>query len=454
MSTLCISHEHWKRTHEHLYRSPGEHFAFFLAKFTQSMQRPVFIVDDVLLIEDREVEIIRSGWVLSNSAVTRVINAAAKSGCALIEVHNHGGALPRFSGTDRFGFREFVPYVLDSLRDRPYGATVWGDETVYAEYFAQGGAKGIIDSIVVHGGCLDQVVSRDDDQRGVAERFDRQTPWFTAAGQRKLGRLRVGIAGLGGTGSPLVQNLVYIGVRDFLLVDHDISDETSMNRLVTATAADVGTQKSVLARRLIKAVAPDARVEVLTTKVQSPEALDAIKGVDVLFGCVDNDGARLVLNEMALAYAIPYFDLGVGIEAKRGRVEVAGGRLAVVLPGGPCLNCMNQIDPNEARYWLATEDQRAFMHRQGYVKGMDAPSPSVAALNAAMAATAATEFAIYATGQRTISPYSELDILGVGQKVKSQWLTPVAVKAKPGCPSCDHAGLADGAALERRYSLS
>jgi molybdopterin/thiamine biosynthesis adenylyltransferase len=450
---MRIAHEQWKRTHDHLFGAPGEHFAFFLAKFTDTNKGPVFIVQDTLLIDDREVEITRSGWVLSNTAITRVINLAVKTGCALVEAHNHGGVMPRFSGTDRAGFREFVPYVLDSLRDRPYGATVWGDDSVYAEYFGQGGATGIIDSIVVYGTRLDQVVSRDDDQRGVAERFDRQAPWFTAAGQRKLGRLRVGIVGAGGTGSTLAQNLVFLGARDFVIIDHDNSDETSMNRLVTATAADVGTPKAMLARRLIKAVAPDARVEMFTSTTQALAALNAVKSVDALFGCVDNDGARVVLNELALAYGIPYFDLAVGIEAERGRVDAAGGRLAVVLPGGPCLYCMNQIDKEEARYWLATPDQQAFMRRQGYVLGMDAAAPSVVAVNATIAAAAATEFAVYVSGLRAVSVYTDFDILGTARAIKSQWLTPVAVEKKVGCPACELACMADNAAVVKRYTV-
>ena len=256
---------------------------------------------------------------------------------------------------------------------------------------------------------------------------------------------------MGGTGSPLVQNLVYLGARDFLLVEPDASDETSMNRLVTATAADVGTPKGILAQRLVKAVMPEATVRILPTQLQSAQALDALKGVDVIFGCVDNDGARVVLNEIALAYDIPFFDLAVGIEAKEGRVECAGGRLAAVLPGGPCLYCMNQIDVDEARYWLATEEQREFMRRRGYVTGMDVRAPSVVALNAALAAAAASELAVYISGARSVQPLSEFDLLGAGRSVKGQWLTPIRTSRKPGCPACDLAGIGDRAEIEQRY---
>jgi|CXWL01.1.fsa_nt_gi molybdopterin/thiamine biosynthesis adenylyltransferase len=452
MSTIRIPNEVSAKVYAHLYTRPGEHFAFFLATWTLSRGHPVFNVQDVVLIPDEEVEMSRTGWSLSIGAITDVINAAARTGHALIEIHNHGGDMPRFSRTDRAGLGNFVPYVLDSLRGRPYAATVWGESTIYAEYFMPEGGSGIVQSVLVYGNRLDQRVSRQDDGTNPPQRFDRQLPWFTLAGQRRLGRLKIAIVGLGGTGSPLVQNLVYLGVRDFLVVDPDASDETSLNRLVTATAADIETAKVVLARRLVKSVAPEARVEVFPEQLQSTAVLDALKGVDVIFGCVDNDGARVVLNEMARAYQIPYFDLGVGIEAQNGRVNTAGGRLAVVLSGGPCLHCMDQIDVEEARYWLSTEEQRQSARRMGYVTGMDEVSPSVAALNAAVAAAAAIEFSVYVSGGRQIQPLSEFDLLGIGRSIKGQWLTPVRVFRKACCPVCDHESVGDNADIERRYA--
>ncbi len=276
MAAIRIPSAVWAKTYAHLFTMSGEHFAFFLAAWTLSDGCPVFIVKDVVLIADEEVEISLTGWSLSVNAITRAINAAVHAGCALVEIHNHGGKLPRFSWTDRIGFGEFVPYVLDSLRGRPYGATVWGDSTIYAEYFMPDGRSGVVDSVVIYGDKLDQWVSRDDDQARPIVRFDRQNPWFTDIGQRKLGRLKIALPGLGGTGSPLVQDLVYLGAHDFVLIEPVVSDETSMNRLVTAFAADVDTPKGILARRLVKAVAPEATVSVIPKQLQSAQALDAL----------------------------------------------------------------------------------------------------------------------------------------------------------------------------------
>jgi molybdopterin/thiamine biosynthesis adenylyltransferase len=283
----------------------------------------------------------------------------------------------------------------------------------------------------------------------VALTFDRQLLWFTPQGQRALERIRVGIVGNGGTGAPLLQDLVYLGVRNFVLVDDDAADDTSMNRVVTAAAADIGTSKSILGRRLIKSVAPEASVTVITEKVQSLAAIDALKGVDVLFGCVDNDGARLILNEIALAYCIPYFDLAVGIEVENGLVKVAGGRVTAVLPGGPCLHCMKQIDAEEARFFLSDTAEQARQIARGYVRGMDVKAPSVVSLNATIAAVVTNEFAIYVSGLRPVNVHSDIDILGVGRPLKAQWMTPISADIDPACVQCALAGVADSTCIER-----
>jgi len=439
----------WTAVHTHLFATPGEHFAFLRARVSRSGGAPVFLVYDAMLIPDDCVTITETGWELSTEALIEVINAAVRAGDALIEVHNHGGHTPRFSPTDRKGLRDFPTYVCDSLPGRPYGATVWGDSTVYGEYFMADGTAGVIGSITVLGSRLRQIVSLDDDLAAVPTAFDRQLPWFSTEGQRQMGRLRVAIVGAGGTGSQLVQNLVYLGIRDFLIIEHDQADDTNQNRLVTSTAADLETPKAILARRLIRSVAPTARARVIEAELQTDEALDAIKGVDVIFGCIDNDGARLVLNEIALAYGIPLFDLGVGIDVVEGRVECAGGRVAVVAPAGPCLHCMNVIDIGEAAYHLSSSEQRAFQVERGYVSGVDVPAPAVVSLNAAVAAMAANEFAVLLSGLRPVCSFTEIDLLGTGRSVESQWATPRRVEIDSRCVPCNVKGSGDATAIER-----
>lgn len=452
MATIRIPEQIWIAARQHLFGGIGEHVVFFLARWTFSCGQPVFMVRDVLPIPDNMLTSRGHFVELSLEGTLKAVNTAVKSGDCLIEAHNHGGRKPRFSLTDRQGLIEFPAYVHSSLSGRPYAATVWGDTTVYSEYFLPDGRIGIVERMTVIGKQLQQVVSRDDDLAASDITFDRQQAWFTPEGQQQLGRFRIAILGCGGTGSHLIQSLAYLGCRDLVLIDRDRIDDTSLNRVVTATPADVGTPKVVLGQRLIKYVAPAAQVLALNSDIQSAEAIDVLKGVDVIFGCVDNDGARLVLNEIAVAYGIPYFDLAVGIDAQSGQIASAGGRVAIVWPGGPCLNCMNQIDPSEVAYFLATLAQRADQVARGYVTGMNVAAPAVVSLNAAISAVAVNEFCVVVSGARPVNTFTELDLLGLGRSKKSQWLNPTHVVSQHFCVQCALAGMGDAAKIERYIS--
>jgi len=437
-----------ENVHKHLFSGVGEHFAFLHARTSSSLGAPIFLVRKATLVPDECVTLGWDGYEIDSDLLLDVVNDAVRSGDALVEAHNHGGLPPRFSRLDRVELREFVSYALDSLPGRPYAATVWGEHAVYGEWYMDGRC-GPLRSITSVGRQFLQVVSRDNDVAPLADTFDRQLAWFTEEGQRRLGKIRVGIVGLGGTGSHLALNLPFLGVRDFLLVDPDESDLTSMNRLVTATAADVATAKVIIARRTIKSIAPDAAVAILPRDLRNREALVALKGVDVLFGCFDNDGARLILNELAVAYGIPYFDLATGIDAETGQVVEVGGRLAVVLPGGPCLLCMNEIDREEAAFVLSTPEQQAAARERGYVRGMPVRAPAVVSLNGAIAMAAVNELATFVSGLRIPHPMTILDLLGIDRPLRSQWLTPSRVSRDPGCVHCAAAWSGDATDVER-----
>lgn len=449
MATIRLRRSHHAAIMEHLFTTPGEHFAFMLADWTFSKGEPVFLVRDVLLIPDNHAVCGRSGWELDPAIVIDAINSAARGKYALIETHNHAVGPPRFSSIDRAGLREFAPYVLDSLPGRPYAATVWAGSSIHGEWFLPDGRAGVVSSVTVVGSNLRQVVSRDDDHTVVAERFDRQLPWFTEHGQRALGRIRLGLIGAGGTGSVMAQSLAYLGFKDYVMVDNDVATLTNLNRLVTAAAADIGIPKVILARRLVRGLHHDAQIVTIERDVRSKEALDTLKGVDFLVGCVDNDGARLVLNELAVAYNIPYIDLAVGIEACDGVLSDAGGRVAFVLPGGPCLNCMGEIDQREASFFLATDEDRRIQIDRGYVEGMDVKAPAVVSLNSALASIACNEIAMYLTNGRAVNLYTELDLLGRGRPMKGQWVTPRHVQKGDGCVQCATAGFGNKTNIER-----
>ena len=141
--------------------------------------------------------------------------------------------------------------------------------------------------------------------------------------------------------------------------------------------------------------------------------------------------------------------LAVGIEVEEGRVTTAGGRVAVVTPGGPCLYCLKEIDVDEARFFLIDAKERAWMIERGYVRGMDVSAPSVVSLNAAIAAAAVNEFAIAVSSLRPLNVFTDFDVLGTAYEAKGQRLAARRVFAEPNCVACITSGLGDRAAVER-----
>lgn len=110
---------------------------------------------------------------------------------------------------------------------------------------------------------------------------------------------------------------------------------------------------------------------------------------------------------------------------------------------------MGQIDPAEAAFFLASPSQRAEQVARGYVAGMGIPTPAVVSVNAAVSATAINEFSIALSGARAVNPYTELDMLGIGRPLRSQWLYPGRVDRQPSCVICATANLGDKVGIER-----
>jgi ThiF family len=233
-------------------------------------------------------------------------------------------------------------------------------------------------------------------------KFSRQILTFGKEGQRRIAITNVGIVGLGGMGSCVAQMLSYLGTEEFMLVDNDRVEESNLNRLVGATEEDVTnkTTKVGVAQRVIRSINPKANIQMLGN-LRSGEAIDSLSVFpDVIFGCVDNDSARMILTELAAAYSKTLIDCATEIEADGNKVTNFGGRVVVARPGDFCLFCANQIDAEIARQELESDKEKEFRQKHGYGLGPTVPAPAVISLNTTIAGLAVTEFIMLLTGIR------------------------------------------------------
>jgi molybdopterin/thiamine biosynthesis adenylyltransferase len=220
---------------------------------------------------------------------------------------------------------------------------------------------------------------------------DRQVRAFGDEGQGTIQGMRIAIVGLGGTGSVVAQQLAYLGVRQFLLIDPDVVDETSLNRLVGATRTDLGRPKVLVGQRSIRRVVPGAQVKAVIGDILQREVGLSLTDVDFVFCCTDTHGSRYVVNQLAYQYFVPCIDMGVVINVHEGKVTHFDGRIQMLAPGLGCLVCREGIlSPNQIRSDLSCEAQRRadpYFNSQVGIK-----QPSVISLNSTAASLAVTMF--------------------------------------------------------------
>jgi molybdopterin-synthase adenylyltransferase len=233
-------------------------------------------------------------------------------------------------------------------------------------------------------------------------RYDRQIRLFGVAGQRAVAQAHLGIVGLGGLGSHIAQQLVYLGIRRYTFVDGDRIDDHSLNRVVTARPDDIGAYKTDLAERLIRTLLPDATVTNIRYHLgDGDDAERELAQTDLIIGGLDHDSPRLDLADVASRHQIVYIDAATDTHAGDG-VLTYGGRIvtAGIQPG--CLYCLGHLDQRAIRLARMTTAARA---DEAALYGipldeLETTGPSVVTLNGVIASLAATEAMVHLTGLR------------------------------------------------------
>jgi molybdopterin/thiamine biosynthesis adenylyltransferase len=257
-------------------------------------------------------------------------------------------------------------------------------------------------------------------------RFDRQIAFFGREGQEKLGRTRVAVVGVGGLGTHVVQQLALFGVGGLILIDDQELEDTNKNRYVGVFHDDPvpGSWKVDLGERLALSIDPTINVSKIRANFVTKSGFAGIRETTHVFGCLDRDGFRLILNEVCCAFAKPCFDLASEIIPGE-RIEF-GGRVAFSTGGRGCVHCMNVLDLEEAQRDLGGE--AAARTRQA-IYGVDSAmlggsGPSVASINGAIASLAVTEFMALVTGirqpNRVLTYYGHRGIVTARSDVPSE----------------------------------
>jgi molybdopterin/thiamine biosynthesis adenylyltransferase len=166
------------------------------------------------------------------------------------------------------------------------------------------------------------------------ERYDRQIilHGFGEAGQEKLKKATVFLAGAGGLGSPAAIYLAAAGVGTLRIADRDTVDPSNLNRQVLHWEGDIGAGKAASAAEKLRKLNPYIKIETHAVEIDENNAGALVGDADVIVDALDNLPARYLLNRIALARGVPFV---------HGAVNGFAGRAMTVLPGrSACLNCL------------------------------------------------------------------------------------------------------------------
>lgn len=335
------------------------------------------------------------GLVISSAGFVPALGLAADDHAIPLFFHTHPGGSPAPSERDVVVDERLAETFRIRSGANWYGSFILGGRPTNPRFsgalIADSGRRFELESLRVVG---QQWQTLGGGESAIAESsalFDRQVRAFGREGQAHLRRLRVGIAGVGGTGSAVAELLIRLGVGELVIADSDAVAASNLSRIHSSGQGDIGRAKVDVVSRLADSLGAITKVTPIAGKVTSRDVASAFRTVDILFGCTDDNAGRAVLSRLAYWYLIPTIDLGVLVESVEGALRAVYGRVTSLFPGAACLICRRRIDADRARIEGLGDRELQALQREGYVPELEITDPSVGAYTTLVAALGVSE---------------------------------------------------------------
>lgn len=403
---LCIriSYSDWADVRRALLTTDGnENAAVLLCGTSNTKTERRLLVRKILSVPPESYEV-RTGYRLKVSPAfyNRVIDLCLSGKLNPVLIHSHPSAdEPWYSTSDDFGESRLLP-VLEELIPGAVSASLLLSRILPAGRRYLKGKFGSLTSLTVVGPQVQtfRFSPRESTPYSDNDQFDRQVLAIGPDGQKLIAGLKVGLVGVGGTGSIVAEQLARLGVRDFTIVDPDEIEQSNVSRLFGSRPKDVGAPKVKVIRAHLLKLGTE-KVFALKDNAIRQGVLTQLRDSDILFSCVDNDRSRALLSRFAYQYLIPVIDMGIRLDGRSGEIRAAAGRVSVLGPGMVCLRCSHHVNPDRIRAESLPPSERQALAKEGYVMGIDEPAPAVVSLNTTiggLAVTAALNMFLNLTG--------------------------------------------------------
>lgn len=340
-----------------------------------------------------------------------LLPAAAKRNMAVLKIHSHPGDYRQFSSVDDVSDRDLFPSVYGWTDSQaPHASAVMlPDGRVFARTVDAQGHFDPIEMVCVAGddfdvyqyhdvvaaGCVADATEEDSQADQLSMRTEQA---FGKGTVKALRALSVAVIGTSGTGSLVVEMLARLGSGEVLLVDDDRIEDKNRGRILHSLPEHARRREhkvKVLADA-VQMMQTGTSAVAVARSLWNERVVRRLALCDVVFGCMDSYDGRELLNRLAAFYCIPYFDVGVRLDADgKGGVDQICGSVHYVQPDGSSLLSRGVFTPDDVRgaaLWRTDPIRYKEMVKAGYLRGVNEDRPAVISVNMQFAALAVNDF--------------------------------------------------------------
>lgn len=395
--------------HEHLrsFLFPGdgkEAVAFLLCARRDGDRRHRLVVQEIVGIPyERCIERtpVRVTWETDDLAPA--LDRAASQGLSVLKVHSHPTGYAQFSQTDNVSDAQLLPMIRGWIEAAvPHGSAVMlPDGEIFGRVL---NSEGQLEALATVSVAADELIFwyPDSGRSAVPDFAASHAQAFDQGTIERLQRLSIAVIGASGTGSPVIEQLMRLGVGELVIADDDQVEDRNVNRIINSTMADAkaGRLKVDVIGDAIDRAGLGTSVIRLPLNLWDARVVQAVAQCDIVFGCMDTVDGRYLLNALSTYYNIPYFDIGVRLDAvrageRKGRIREVCGTINYLKPGRSSLMSRGLFTMKDvAAAGLRRNDPKAFAGQieDGYIRGVVGHRPAVISVNMLAASLAVNEF--------------------------------------------------------------
>jgi hypothetical protein len=291
-------------------------------------------IEDEDYIEDNTVGA-KIGSVAIRKAMQHCYDLGA--GCFHVHLHDHR-AKPSPSHTDNKSLPRLVKSFMNITDQQANGILILSEDSAFSMIQLPGTRQfSRQNKITIVSFPMSFLCSESEITAGT-NIYSRQS-FLGEKAQEYFSSIKVVIAGYGGGGSHIGQQCAHLGIKNPVVFDSDILEDSNLNRLIGGEFRDIKkrTSKINIARRIIKQILPSSKPVCVNVRWQEkPELLQA---ADIVVGCVDSYAERQQLEAECRRYLIPYIDIGMDVYVDGDDAPSISGQVILSMPDKPCMWC-------------------------------------------------------------------------------------------------------------------